>query len=194
MHQRWRNSIVDLWNSWSKLAKWSRRDPVIPKLARVVQLVQSGSEWSRVDVGLSENWTSCSCGLISDTWPRKRYNFLISPISYPLGQGPALVVSEQVHVGKRKSLILRAASLVAHTPPLDFTWAGKYIYFFCKYNPGEFFHLGCFSLLRTSPARFRSHPSWIASCCSEPPSLSLLFSGDFTHISKVQCFNYWSFT
>lgn len=43
----------------------------------------------------------------------------MSPIAYPLVQGFALVVGEQVHVGKGKGLILRAASLVAHPPPLD---------------------------------------------------------------------------
>ena len=66
----------------------------------------------------------------------------MSPISYPLGQGPALVVSKQVHVGKRKSLILRAASLVAHTPPLDFTWAGKYN--FANIILGSFFTSAAF--------------------------------------------------
>ena len=43
----------------------------------------------------------------------------MSPIAYPLVQGFALVVGKQVHVGKGKGLILRAASLVAHPPPLD---------------------------------------------------------------------------
>ena len=57
----------------------------------------------------------------------------MSPFAYPLGQGFALVVSKQVHVGIGKGLILRAASLVAHPPSLDFIWAR------INNNHGEFF-------------------------------------------------------
>ena len=74
----------------------------------------------------------------------------MSPIAYPLVQGFALVVGEQVHVGKGKGLILRAASLVAHPPSLDLIWAP------INDNLGEFFHLGCSASLRTN--HFCSHP------------------------------------